>query len=587
MKNQKKLFTVIIVILIMLAAFAVRFYNFHDWLYFKMDQSRDANLISQAIENGPGYLPLLGPRAGATEVESGYLRLGPIFYYFQYISGKLFNSIQADVLAYPDLFFSIAVLPLLFIFLRLYFSRRHSLLILAMYAFSFLIIQYSRFAWNPNSLPFFLILSFYGLLRFLNSENARKKIRWIALWAVSIAVGSQLHFFGFFTLLGASGLLLLIHYQAWKKEELRGLFQKIALKKFALYAGTAILFFGLIYTPVILSDVMRKGENAKNFVDALGSKAENKPFLDKIGKSFSENLHYYCLITTSDCYQSKMEKDIFPIALTAIILAAGLFLAARKLLKKTESGIQRDFLRLFLIWMGVFFILTIPVSFQLRPRFFIVVFAIPFIALGLIYQFLEEKYSRKILIVPLLATVGILLYNARGTVAWFSEQQKSQIGSVDIERTLILKTKDGVTLGQLQRIVDYMYSRRKPGANIYYYVKPEHVAPVRYLLELKKDPQMNISPLKVNDDPNAQYFAIAPADNSLDSLYTKLEGNFNVLSSEQFGQLKVYEVDFVGRKISGNFRFNKNGGRTDRLFWQDIFGIKGDEKQILEIEGDE
>ena len=581
MKNQKKLFTVTIVILIMLAAFAVRFYNFHDWLYFKMDQSRDANLISQAIENGPGYLPLLGPRAGATEVESGYLRLGPIFYYFQYIAGKLFKSIQPDVLAYPDLFFSIAVLPLLFLFFRLYFSRRHSLLILVMYAFSFLIIQYSRFAWNPNSLPFFFILSFYALLKFLNSESVRKRMAWIALWSVGIAVGSQLHFFGFFTLLGASGLLLLFHYQVWKKKELRELFQKSALKKFAMFAGTAILFFGLIYTPVILSDVMRKGENAKNFVDALGSKAENKPFLDKIGKSFSENLHYYCLITTSDCYQSKMEKDLFPIALTAIILVAGLLLAMRKLWKKTESGMQRDFLRLFLIWAGVFFILTIPVSFQLRPRFFIVVFAIPFMALGLIYQFLEEKYGRKILIVPLLATAGILLYNAQGTAAWFSEQQKSQSGSTDIERTLILKTKDGVTLGQLQRVVDYIYSKHNPDANIYYYVKPEHVAPVRYLLELKKDPQMNISPLKVNNDPNAQYFAIAPADNSLDSLYAKVEGNFNILSAEQFGQLKVYEIDFINRSVSAEFRFKTNTRKKDRIFWNDVFGTREMKNKFL------
>jgi hypothetical protein len=564
----------IFLLLIILTAIFVRTYHFQPWLYFKMDQSRDANLISQAIEDGPGYLPLLGPRAGATEVEKGYLRLGPAFYYFQYISGKLFHSIQPDVLAYPDLFFSIAVLPLLYIFLRLYFSRKNSLLVLAMYAFSFLVIQYSRFSWNPNSLPFFLILSFYGLLRFLNSPDSPKKYLWVGMWSAGMAIGSQLHFFGFFSLVGTSGLLILWHYKIWKKEILKNLLKREYFKKLALYAGMAILVFIIIYTPVIVSEVMTKGENSKNFIDALGSKAEKKPLLDKIRKDLTENIRYYCLITTSDCYQSDLKKDIFPIVLTGLILVAGLLLAIKKLLKKIESNMQGDFLRLFLIWTGMFLVLTIPVSFQLRPRFFIVVFAIPFISLGMIYQFLEEKYGRKLIVFSFLATAGIMLYNAQGTAAWFSEQKKSQTGGADIERTLILKAKDGVTLGQLEGVANYIYGKHRAGANVYYYVKPEHVAPIRYLLELKKDPNMRISPLKVNDDPNAQYFAVVPSENELDSVYAKYKhGTFNVLSSAQFGQLKVFEIDFNNRKVSSDFKFKTNGGSSDRVFWKDVFGF--------------
>lgn len=585
-EKKDKIIIFIAVVAIMFAAFAIRFYNFHDWLYFKMDQSRDANLIGNAVKFGPEYLPLLGPRAGATDVESGYLRLGPAFYYFQYFSGKLFNSTNPDVFAYPDLFFSIAVLPLIFLFLRLYFSRRHSLFILVMYAFSFLIIQYSRFAWNPNSLPFFFILSFYGLARFLNEENVRKKIFWISLWSIGIAIGSQLHFFGFFTLLGASGLLLFARYKIWKKEYLRGLFQKNALKKFALYAGTAILFFGLIYAPVIISDVMKKGENAKNFVDALGTKAEKKPLFDKITKAIKENAKYYCVIATSECYAGDLGEYKAPVALTLLIMLGGLLLAFR-VAKKEPDGMKKDFLFLLLIWFAVFTILTIPVSFQLRPRFFIVVFAVPFIFLGIIYEFLEKKFGKKAIAASLLITAGVLFYNARGTFAWFKEQAKAQEGGATANRTLILKTKDGVTLGQLERAADYMFERHRPGATLYYYVKPEHVAPIRYLLSQKNDPELNFSPLKINDDPNAQYFGVVPSKRELDPIYEKYkDGNFDILSSGQFGQLKAFELDFTNRSVSADFRFNKESKKSDRLFWKDVFGIKSG-KNVPEISGDE
>jgi hypothetical protein len=140
----KKYWVILTVTVIILLSFFVRFYHFDEWLYFKMDQSRDALLIGNAIDHGPGYLPLLGARAGATELAHGFLRLGPAYYYFQYLSGKISGSTYPSVFAYPDLFFSLAVIPLLYVFLRLYFSQRNALLVTTMYAFSFLIIQYSR-----------------------------------------------------------------------------------------------------------------------------------------------------------------------------------------------------------------------------------------------------------------------------------------------------------------------------------------------------------------------------------------------------------------------------------------------------------
>lgn len=578
--------TIIVLLLIVLGAFFVRAYKFDDWLYFKMDQSRDAFLINNIVENGPGYLPLLGARAGATEVEKGFLRLGPIFYYFQYLSVVISGSTQPPVLAYPDLFFSIAAIILLYFFARLYFSRKYSLMVTAMYAFSFIIIQYSRFAWNPNSLQFFLLLSFYGMLRFFGEEKNRKKYLWLTLWILGIVVGSQLHFFGFFGLVGISGLFTLFKLEVWKKEKLYLYFKAKPIFSFSKYAAVAIFVFAFLYAPVIISDIEEKGQNSRNFISALSSKAEKKPFVEKVSKNISENLNYYCLITTSECYGEEDGMETLAKILTTIVLLGGIFLVLRAF--RREGNLPRkDFLALLLIWVGVYFVLMVPVSFQLRPRFFIVVFAVPFILLGIIYEYLAEKIGHKKAIqVGAFISVLIIGWNSYGTYAWFSEQANSQKETTKIRRSLILKAKDGVLLWHLQSVADWMYAHHEKGKTLYYYVKPEHVRPIDYLLHKKYDENLVVETMKINEDPNAEYFAITPTKNGISPVTKKFGDNITIVDQKEFGQLMVSKILINDRSVSADFRFNRPKTKTDRLFWKDVFGESEDNK-LENIVGDE
>ena len=560
-------------------AIFVRVYHFDEWLYFKMDQSRDALLMSNAIQNGPQELPLLGARVGAIKLQHGFLRLGPIFYYFQYLSGVIFQSTTPPVLAYPDLLFSILAIPLLFLFARLYFSQKYSLLITAMYSFSFLIIQYSRFAWNPNSLQFFLLLSFYGLLRFLNEDDTKKKKWWLVTWSIGMIVGSQLHFFGFFTLLGVSGLVILFHFELWKKEQIVRCFEKEVLKKIALSAGMIFLVFGIFYAPVIISDSQKNWQNSKNFIEAFGAKPVQKPFTEKVVKGVTESMRYYCLLTTSQCYEGSLKNERPSIIFTDLILLFGLILIVRGIYKKQLPPLRKDFLALLIFWAGVFFILTIPVSFQLRPRFFIVVFAIPFLFSGLIFEYLEERFPKKhMFVLFLLFTLGIVGWNTKGTMAWFKEQTKSQIGTPTIKRTLILKAKDGVTLGQLQGVTDWMYTRHAEGNTLYYYVKPEHERPIEFLLSDKKNTTLHTETMKMSENPHAQFFAVTPTKSGIAPFTKKFGANIEILASKQFGQLMVYEVTFPNRVTSESFEFKKPRDSEDRLFWKDVFKVKATTK---------
>jgi hypothetical protein len=569
-----------LLIIIAMAIF-VRTYKFDEYLYFKMDQARDAILLTKAVESGPGYLPLLGARAGAVKLAHGFLRLGPIDYYFQYASGIIFHSTEAYVYAYPDLMFSILAIPMLFLLLGLYFSKRNALLITAMYAFAFIIIQYSRFAWNPNGLQFFLLLSFYGLLKFLNEKVEKRKKWWLILWSLGMTIGSQLHFFGFFSLVGISGLLIIFHYQLWKMENLKAGFQKEIIKLIGKYAAIVFLVFAFFYTPVAISDYYRGGENTHNFFEALGSKPANKPFLQKISKTFTENAKYYCLVTTSQCYGSDMKKEYPAIGLTALILFSGLFLVIRNLRKKTLTQGQRDFLALLIVWVAVFTILTVPVAFQLRPRFYIVVFAVPFIFMGLIFEYLEEKMKfKQAVIVSIALTAGIIGLNTHGTWAWFKEQAASQKKNVTVKRTLILKAKDGVTLGQLQGVTDWMYAKHKDGAALYYYIKPEHVRPIDFLISQKHDKKLKFSQVKMDGNPNAQYFAILNTGSDTQQIKDKFNQDYVILDSAQFGQITVYAIDFPNRVVDQSFKWKVKGSAEDRIFWKDVFSneIKGSKK---------
>jgi hypothetical protein len=585
--KNKTLWVLLGLLLIISVSFAVRAYHFEDWLYFKMDQSRDALLIESALENGPGYLPLLGARAGATEVDNGYLRLGPAYYYMQYVTGVLSGGNLPMSNAYPDLFFSIAVLPLLYVFLRLYFSRFNALLVTAMYAFSFLIIEYSRFAWNPNPLSFFFILSFYGLLKFFREDDFKKSLWWIALWSFGLAIGSQLHFFGFFSLLGISGLMLFWYWEIWKKENWKNYFSKTKLKALAIFGGVALGVFLFISAPIIISDVYRNGENSKNLMQALSSKPEKKPLLNKLEKNVSESFKYYCLLSTSECVTGDGfdKENILPAILVIILMMIGLGWAVLGIVRKKEpSKGKQDFLFLVIAWTAVFFILSIPVSYQIRPRFFIVVFAVPFILFGFSLKMMQEKFGKKGLWFSLIFTLIIIAWNTKGTLEWFEEQRLSQQGDIEIKRTLILKAKDGVTLGQLQRAVDFMYAKHKQGSMLYYYVKPEHVAPVKFLLTQKRDKNLQFSSLGKEIEESAQIFAITTTGDGMTAFETKFGKDFSVFAQEAVGQITVSEVHLRGLKIKkAETSFNQDKGKTDRIFWKDVFGLK-EKDEIIEIE---
>ncbi len=414
---------------IILAGIFFRVYNFAPWLRFNSDQARDASVVRSMVEEG--IIPLLGPVAGGTA-----FKLGPIFYYFQYLSAKIFG-VSPDVMAYPDLLFGIMAIPLIYFLLRRYFTSFIALSVAALYAVSFFAIQYSRFAWNPNSAPFFSMLFVYSILRLSDTEEGRKR-RWILLAGISLGVGMQLHTL---LLFGMPFAFLILSAYLMKKNDMR-FFQVILISVFAL----------VVHSPQIVSEIRTGGGNFLAFRDALVDKGgkqnplwENALFV--VSCQVQANLKILipsedqemCPSPFSEKYFQKLDKENngfsdWVIFAGKFILAVGFsgigyFLWCRSMRIEADRKRRKDLWTLAL-FSGSMLLVFIPFGAEVSLRYFILLTFIPFVLLGFIIEtILHTRFVCLKRLVFLLISV-LALYNVFFSLQAFQVSVSGVSGSM-------------------------------------------------------------------------------------------------------------------------------------------------------------
>ncbi len=582
----------LLLLIILLGGIFLRLYHYNEWLFFKWDQARDAILLAPAIQEGPQNLPLLGPRA--TKIGEDYLRLGPAYYYIQYLTGVIFQSTEPYIFAYSDLFFSILTIILFYLFLRLYFSRKISLSATAMYTFSFLVIQYSRFAWNPNSIPFFTLLAFYGLLRFFDANQAKKKMGWLAVWALAYGLASQYHFFAFFTLTAVSFVFLGYYFfKKIRKDDFQGKIKTIFSKNSLLYLMVVFAILGFLYTPVIISELKTDFSNSKLFLQMFSASGrKDKTFGEKFLRNFREQGNNYTLITTGFRHRAKMKDDPLTVGLGLFIIFSGLLLIGRELILKRKKSFneqnkndgERNFLTLLNLWIILFFLITISASYQLRPRYFTVVFPVPFLIIAFWFHLIQEKKRQYFPIALTTVTILILGLNAYNLQKWFWEQTASQTKNFKTYRTLILKHRDGITLGQLERVADYL-SKQKTATTLYYSTPTEYYLPFKYLFILRGDKnESNFKYVKSPIDLVGKKNIYLIDNHQTGKASKKIRPYLKEISRKQFGQVFVHKMQVINQKTLRQVATKEARKKmqllqespssakknTERLFWRDL-----------------
>lgn len=163
----------------------LRFWALRTHLHFDIDEATHTNIIwgiwrdHNLIAQGP-------PASGDTALYHG------AFYYYLYLIPAIISRGNPLGLATFTILLSISTIWLIARFAELLWNRQVALLSSFIYAVSYFAIIYSRWIWNPNSIPFFMALSLWCL-----ALLTRGKKNALILFAFSVASITQLHVGGF------------------------------------------------------------------------------------------------------------------------------------------------------------------------------------------------------------------------------------------------------------------------------------------------------------------------------------------------------------------------------------------------------
>lgn len=538
-KINRKNILISLVLLFIVTGIFFRTYHFSDWLEFEIDQSYDINIVSPAVEHGVDNLPLLGPTAGGGRA----LRLGPAFYYMQYLTAKIFGNTPPGH-AMLVLLLSIASLPLFYLLVRKYFSIYVSLSLLLLYSVSIYSVLYSRFSWSPNVLPFFIILLFYSLLHSTSKEE-KYRDRWFLLSVSILAIITQIHFNAFFVVpVTVAGFLI---------------FTRPRFKWSTWIFGILIFFF--IYAPVIISDVKMNGENLQFFIKKF-TKTEDPKYTKETALRASlqyDALEYALILTGQDHVNDRQIRDLISLSnctkecsinlpweiISLFLLAGTIALLIFNFLKEKDAN-RRNFIVLnflFFIFSTFLFYSLIRGGYRMRPRFFLLVSPLAFVFFGL---FLEKIYSIKKIGLALIIIITVFLasINIKGIIEHFSDLKKVQQEDMDVGKDDVFPDTKRITLQQQIDTVDYIESKFKQNKfPVYLDALHEYEPAIWYQLEKRGIPYYGRVHTAVAYE-QANYFNI---DGSVGS---KLWLPFDIVERRIFGNLSVYYMKPKPEKIT-------------------------------------
>ncbi len=225
-----------LILTIFIAGIFLRFYNFSGFVTFLGDQGRDAIIIKRILYGQ--HFPAIG---APTSV--GQVYLGPFYYYFiaPWLLIFHFNPLG---LAVGVAIFSCAFILINYFIVKELFDDKTALISSFLIAFSYVLIDLSRFSWNPNLLPLFSLLTIYFFIKAIKTGYWKFYLLFGAFLAFSI----QLHYL-------ALSLLLPILILSLPK----------LFSNFLKFLGSAAIFL-FFSTPLLIFDLRHQFLNTRNFL---------------------------------------------------------------------------------------------------------------------------------------------------------------------------------------------------------------------------------------------------------------------------------------------------------------------------------
>src|SRR3989344_8913644 len=193
-----------IFILILLFGILLRFYQLEGFVTFLGDQGRDAIILKRIVTFE--HFPAIGAPTSA-----GQVYLGPFYYYFIAPWLLLFNFNPIGPAEGAAILSSIFIL-VNYIVVKKLFDRIVGLISSTLLTFSFVLIEFSRFSWNPNLLPLFSLLTAYATIF---AVKRQKKLFYI-LAGSFFSFTIQLHYLALFL---APPIVVIFAWELWEHKK--------------------------------------------------------------------------------------------------------------------------------------------------------------------------------------------------------------------------------------------------------------------------------------------------------------------------------------------------------------------------------
>src|SRR3989339_2075529 len=285
----------------------LRFYKLYGFTTFLGDQGRDAIVVKRILTLE--HFPAIG-----APTSIGQVYLGPFYYYF-IAPWLLFFNNQPIGLAFGVAFFSSLYLLINYLIVKELFNNKAALISTVFLSFSSVLIDFSRFSWNPNLLPLFTLLTVYFVIKSLKTN----KWYFFVLLGSFISFSIQLHYLALFLIPPIATLLIID-----------------LIKKTNQLKNYLLMFFSFIFfsSPLIIFDFRHNFLNSKLFLALF--KSSGTSFLTKLNSLF-DSFYYLNL------YSFNITLNKFFIYILLFFLLTILFTLVKK------SSNLKTFLFIFLL----------------------------------------------------------------------------------------------------------------------------------------------------------------------------------------------------------------------------------------------
>ena len=374
--------------LILLVGAFCRLYKIDQYMTFLGDKGRDVIIVRRIFTEL--HPPLIGP---GTSI--GNMYLGPLYYYMMAIPLLVANFNPVG----PAIF--IALLGIVTIFFVWFVIREWfppvegqgtcwgALVAAFLYAISPVVIIYSRSSWNPNIMPFFSLLTIYGIWRVW----IKKELKWLVVVGISFACVLQSHYLGLLLLPVIGIIWFLVLIKTEKK------------KKLIRYSVIGIAAFLILMSPLLFFDLRHNFQNFKAMklfftdrqttVSVLPWKAipDMWPMLNNI---------------TTDLVAAKNVQVGLGVAAAITLYFIYVYLVKREKFDEKKMSV----ILILTLWLGFGLIGLGLYKQNIYDHYYGFLFVLPFITIGGIVEVNKKLLFRLLLLAGILVLVAVDLVNS-------------------------------------------------------------------------------------------------------------------------------------------------------------------------------